>query len=138
MGTLEMTEFDVCLVVESSSLTLADLTGRLGIASSDGSHDMGEPHLIKSRGVWRSSVWQLSSEVGREATLDDHVTALAARIPYERIKTVLPPDARVYLSIGVFSDAQIPTVSLTPRGVAVAMSIGAGVEVRYYSPDMES
>jgi hypothetical protein len=42
---MNQTEFDVCLVVETSSTTLNDLEDRIGAKASDGAHDKDTPHL---------------------------------------------------------------------------------------------
>jgi hypothetical protein len=49
----------------------------------------------------------------------------------------LPHDAKVYISIGVFSDAQVPSVELTGVCLRIADEYRAAVEIRFYSPDME-
>jgi hypothetical protein len=130
-----MLEVDVCLVVVSTSTTLADLAKRIGVGGADGSHDRGAPHLLKSRGRWSSTVWQNCSTRPRGASIDDHLADLLAQVPPERVATaILPPDSTKYISIGVFSTAQIPTVTLSERALSIAAAYGAPIELRWYSP----
>lgn len=135
---MSKTEYDVCLVVVSRSTPLVDLSARIGIQGSEGSHSEGDPHLLKDRGVWKSTVWQICSGQPRSAHLEDHFEHLAGRLPVSRVvgSGALPDDAEVYVSVGVFSDAQIPTVNLTRRCLAIAEAFGARIEVRQYAPDM--
>jgi uncharacterized lipoprotein YbaY len=49
----------------------------------------------------------------------------------------LPQDAKVYVSIGVFSNAQVPTIELTQACLRFTDGYRASVEIRFYSPDMD-
>src|SRR4051794_397580 len=104
---MSATEYDVALVVSTAALTLAELARRLGAPPGDGSHDRGEPHLLKTRGVWEDTVWQYGSGCPRTASVPDQFRAIGAHLPSGPITGLLPDDARVYFSVGVFSDAQI-------------------------------
>lgn len=128
------TLLDVCLVVVSESASLTDLSARIGVESSDGSHNQGDPHLLKSRGVWKSTVWQCCSELPRATPVEEQFEAIGRRFPSARLRTpeVLPLLSRCYVSIGVFSDAQTPTVDLTGRCLAIAAAYGASVEMSFY------
>ena len=137
---MSQTEFDICLVVETALATLADLEKSIGVGTSDGAHDKGTRHLIKSRGVWRTTVWQLCSGCPRTIPLEEQFAAIALRMaPAElRAEGILPVDASVYFSVGVFSDAQTPTVILTPRVMAIVARYGANLEMKFYAPDMNT
>jgi hypothetical protein len=131
---MSTTEYDVCLVISSSSLTLDELVSRIGMPAGGGSHDRGQPHLLKSRGVWKESVWQQCAGPTRTTHLEDQFLALEARVPRQAMVPpgTLPADARVYFSVGVFSDAQMPTVDLTRECLRVAQRFNATIEVRVY------
>jgi len=131
-------EFDVCLVVESESITLADLAARIGVEPSDGSHNIGDPHILKSRGTWESTVWQCCSECPRVTSIEEQFKALARRFPAEALQTpqVLPLLSLKYISIGVFTDAQTPTVELTSVCFDIAKAYDATIEIKLYPSDM--
>jgi hypothetical protein len=134
---MSQTNYDVCLVVDTPSTSLSDLETRIGLTGSDGSHDIGGPHVLKSRGVWKSSVWQLCSDCGRAAPPEEHFENIARRLSADRLAGAgVPSDARVYVSLGVFSDAQVPTAELTARCLAITGAFRASIEVRVYSSDM--
>jgi hypothetical protein len=135
---MSRTHYDVCLVIDTPSASLAELASQLRIAPSEGSHSRGAPHILKSRGEWTDTVWQCCSELPATAPLESHFEAIAQRCPFERVmnREGCLKDATVYISVGVFSDAQIPTALLTPRCLAIASAYGAAVEVRTYEPDM--
>jgi hypothetical protein len=139
-GPLSQTEVDVCLVVETASAALDDLERAIGLDGSDGSYDKGTPHIIKSRGVWRTTVWQLCSGCPRTAPLEEHFAAIESQLAPTRLRGpgTLPPDARVYFSLGLFSDAQVPTVNLSPSSLGIAARYQADLETKFYSPDMDS
>jgi hypothetical protein len=134
MGDVSRTLLDVCLVVVSESATLADLTARIGMESSDGAHSKGGPHLLKSRGTWRSTVWQCCSECPRATPIEEQFEAVARRFPAAQLRTpeVRSLISRCYFSIGVFSNAQTPNVELTSRCLAISAGYGASVELKFY------
>jgi hypothetical protein len=139
-GIVSQTEFDVCLVVDTASTALRDVEEATGIKGAHGSHDMGAPHIIKSRGVWRTTVWQLSSGCPRTIPLEEQFAAVESQLAPERLRRTgtIPTDARVYFSLGIFADAQVPTANLTPRILAIATEYGADIELKIYSPDMNT
>ncbi len=133
------TEFDVCLVAVTNAITLAELTTRVGSEPSDGSHSIGDPHVLKSKGAWQSTVWQVCSDLPRTASLGEHFDAIARKVSSSRLRApgVLPNETRVYFSIGVFSDAQIPVADLSRSVLGQCEEYQASIEVRFYSPEME-
>jgi len=137
---MSRTEFDVCLVVETASAALADLEKSIGRAPSDGSHDRGTPHLIRSRGVWPTSVWQLCSGCPRATSLEEQFAAIELQLAPGQLRATgtLPADAHVYFSVGLFSDSQVPTATFTPTILAIATSYGAEIETKLYTPDMDT
>jgi len=134
---MNRTEFDVCLVAVSESSTLAQLSASLGVEPSDGSHDVGDAHLLTSRGTWTDTVWQCAA-LARTASLQEKFEEIARRLPAETLQQARALIDRVYISVGVFSDAQVPTADLTPRCLEIAAAYGAAVEVKVYAPDMDS
>ena len=138
-GIVSQTEFDVCLIVDTASTALRDVEEAIGIKGADGSHEKGAPHIIKSRGVWRTTVWQLSSGCPRTIPLEEQFAAIELRLAPGRLRRAgtIPTDARVYFSLGIFSDAQVPTANLTPRILEVAAKYQADIELKFYAPDMD-
>jgi hypothetical protein len=132
---MSQTEFDVCLVVETASMSLDDIENRIGLQGSDGSHDKGTPHLIRSRGLWSSTSWQLCSGCPRTTPLDEQFASIELRLPATRLrqKDTLPADANVYFSVGIFSDAQTPTATLSARVSAIVARYVADVEAKFYA-----
>jgi hypothetical protein len=132
------TEYDVCLVLASPSATLAAMSDVLGVQPSDGSHNRGDPHLLRSRGQWQETVWKRCSECGRGAPLEQHLRQVFDGLPAVRVAECrqMIGDLQTYVSIGVFSDAQIPTAHLIPACVTLCAEYGAGIQVAFYMPDM--
>jgi hypothetical protein len=128
-------EVDVCLVISTRMATLAELAGRIGIEGAEGSHSQGEPHILKNRGKHPSTVWKVCSTFPQTAGVDEHLGDLIARLPPAALGSeVLPPDAEKYISIGFFSNAQIPTLTLSERALAIGKAYGASIEISWYSP----
>ncbi len=134
------TRYDVCLVVITQSATLAELSARTGVKCADGSHGIGDPHVLKARGRWQESAWKVCSRCAGTAPLEEHFGDIWAQLPAERLRApgVLPSAAHVYFSVGVFTDAQIPTADLTAKCLAICQSYGASIEVCTYECDMSA
>jgi hypothetical protein len=136
---MRKTKYDVCLVVRSHSASLAELVEKIGIASSDGAHDLGSPHLIKSRGKWKHSVWQLCSRAGRASEIQEHLEDIDRQVVAKQLLSdaVVHTQSEIYISIGVFSDRQIPCVNLTRECLKIAGTFGARIEIQFYFPEMD-
>jgi hypothetical protein len=134
------TTYDVCLVVWTESLTLSELTLRLGLDPSGGSHSKGEPHLISSRGQWKSTMWQLCSRKQGDAPLEEHFDDIVEQLQAGTFADLrrLVPDAEVFMSVGVFSNSQVPAVDLTRRCLDIADAHHASIEVKVYVRDRDS
>jgi hypothetical protein len=117
---------------------LSELTARTGVEPAEGSHNMGDSHVLKNRGVWKKTVWKVCSTCSRTATLEEHFEDIVEQLPAKKLRApgVLPDASEVYISIGVFSDAQIPTADLTLRCLSISESYGAAIEVCLYESDM--
>jgi hypothetical protein len=131
------TTYDVCLVVSSAALTLPELTHVMGLEGASGSHNKGDEHLLKSRGPWKTTVWKLCSREAREAPLDEHFDDIVAQLDPGHFQSAIQrvADAEVYISIGVFSNAQIPEAGLSRHCLAIADAFRASIDVSLYVHD---
>ena len=74
-----MKTFNVSLLVESSSMTLDELSLKLGRPHSSGSHTRGEPD--RGGPAWSKTVWRLDSGVSEKAPVQNHLENLKAQFP---------------------------------------------------------
>lgn len=132
------TMYYVDLVVTSQSATLAELVTRIGVEPTGVSHDMGDPHVLKEYGAWEQTVWRVCSTCPRTATLEEHFEDIEEQISAKKLRApdVLPDTSQIYFSVGVHSDAQIPTADLTLKCLAISQSYGASIEVCMFESDM--
>jgi hypothetical protein len=132
---MKSAELDVCLVISTKMATLAELASRIGIEGAEGSHSQGEPHVLKNRGKHPSTVWKVCSTLPQTAAIEEHLEDVVARLPPTSLgPEVLPQDSETYISIGFFSNAQIPTLTLSERALAIAKAYGASIETSWYYP----
>ena len=131
------TTYDVCLVVWTQSLTLPELTRYIGLDPSSGSHSKGEPHLIASRGEWKSTMWQLCSRKEADAPLEQHFDDIGEQLQAGSFGDLRHQvtDAEVFMSVGVFSSSHVPAVDLSRRCLAIADAHHASIEVKLYVQD---
>jgi hypothetical protein len=132
------TQYRVCLVVTTESATLSELTAKVGVEPDDDSHNMGDPNLLKTRGPWKQTVWRVGTGCSWKAKLEEQFEDIVEQVPPKKLRSpgVLPDASKVYLSVGVFSDDQIPTADLTLRCLAISQSYGASIEVCMFESDM--
>jgi len=133
------TTYDVCLVVWTQTLTLPELTRFIGVDPSSGSHSKGEPHLISSRGEWKSTMWQLCSRSDAGAPLERHFEDIAEQLQTGSFGDLrsLVTDAEVFMSVGVFSSSHVPAVDLTRRCLDIADAHQASIEVKVYAQERD-
>lgn len=131
-----MKETRVSLLVTTALLSLADISARLGLLHSSGSHERGGRRL-GGREPFDRSIWRLDSSASSSASVEQHCESLAALLPTRIFEEseILPGDAKVYLDISVyFSDASC-TVNIPLACVALAASYHAEIEISCYPSD---
>jgi len=87
---MSRTDYDVCLVIETAAMTLDDLTKRIGVSPTDASHNAGDPHLIRTRGVWKTTAWQFCSGCAQTTAVEDQFEAIARNLSPRRMPEVRP------------------------------------------------
>ena len=122
----------VSLLVMSSSLSLDELSLRLGRPHSSGSHEKGEPHVLRERPPWSRTVWRFDSGVSESAPIVDHFENLKVQFPAPELKALLPADCTVCVDIAIFFDTANGSVSIPRRGMKIIDSYSADLEVTCY------
>lgn len=127
-----MKTFAVSLNITTQSLTIAELSDRVGIAPSPSSHDKGTARVRK--GVWEQTVWVLESSQEETAPVEEHLQSIFAKFPPALLhrENILPDDAQVYLDIAVFFDTAMCSVQIPPGCVDLLAGHGIALEVTCY------
>src|SRR5882762_3736542 len=99
-----MKTFWVSLLVESSSLSLDELSSKLGRPHSSGSHQKGEQHVLARLGrpPWSKTVWRFDSGVSESASVQEQLEELEVQFPGRELRILLPADCTVCVDIAVF------------------------------------
>jgi len=129
-----MKTFSVSLLIRSSSLSLDEMSSRLGRPHSSGSHTKGEPHALEKRGrsPWSETVWRFDSAVSESAPVEDHIRNLEVEFPPDELRALLPADCSVCLDIAIFFDTANVSVSLPRRRMEIVERYSADLEVTCY------
>lgn len=100
-----MKHLTVSLDIATSSMTLAELSDRLGISASPTSHEKGTARGRK--GLWKYTTWRLDSTAGETATIEEHFRSIFDKFSVAHLfsEGVLPIDAELLLNIAVMYDA---------------------------------
>lgn len=125
-------EFDVCLEITTPTATLGDITDKVGLKWSGGSHNKGDQRL--GRPPFSLTIWRLNSELNQSATLEEHFGNIVERFPPEKI-TVLKsiPAVSVRINIGIFSQAVNCTVVLSNKCLDLVRQYkGIEISISYY------
>ncbi len=128
-----MKHIDVSLDIETTSLSVTELTLRLGVDPSPGSRD-GVP---ASRGAgWRpeATYWRLDSRAGATATIEEHIRDLVGRVPVGILRRNggIPEDACLYLSIGIYSDGPMASLVISPAVMRALDAAGIQLSLSFY------
>src|SRR5258708_7869408 len=126
-----MKKISVSLLVTSPSLSLAELTSKLGRAHSSGSHSKGEisAGVKLGKGPWSMTIWRFDSDAEASASLLQHLERLEIQFPAAELKRALPPDCRVSVDVAVFFDTANVSATIPHRGVEIIDAYGAELEV---------
>src|SRR5208282_1030138 len=134
-----MKELMVSLDICTKSLTLAELSSRIGCPSSSNSHNRGDPRLspdknIKNKMIWPETVWRLASSARKEASLEEHLESLVAQCVPGRLsgRGVLTADCTTWITVGVLFDSANASVSLGQKALNIISAYKANLEVSCY------
>jgi hypothetical protein len=134
-----MKEFMVSLDITTPSLTLAELSSRLGRPCSSGSHNAGDPRPSPepTERVWSETVWRLNSGACKADPLEKHLESLSVQLPPRILLQpgVLVEDCVVWISVGVLYDSYTVGISIGRAALDMINSYGAILDIACYPTD---
>jgi hypothetical protein len=131
-----MKKTSVSLLVISSSMSLDELSSKLGRVSSSGSHSKGD---AKPRGgQWAETIWRFDSDAQETMPAQNQLEHLAVQFPPAELKQILPPACDVSVDIALFFDTVNVSSTISPRGIEIISSYKAKLEITCYPSTFES
>lgn len=129
----------VSLLVTSSSLSLAELSSKLGRAQSSDSHSKGEVSAGAKSGKppWSMTVWRFDSDAPATAPVQEHLERLEILFPAAELKQVLPGGCEVSVDVVVFFDTFTVSAAIPRRGIEIIDAYNAKLEVTCYPTTFE-
>jgi len=129
-----MKKASVSLLVTSSSMSLDELSSRLGRDPSSGSHNKGDAHAAAKLGKppWSATVWRFDSDAPEDASLDEHLERLEIQFPATELRRLLPSGCEVSVDIALFFDSANVSAKISRRGMQIIDGYGAKLEVTCY------
>jgi hypothetical protein len=127
----------VSLLVSSQTMSLGELTSKLGRAHSSGSHSKGDASA-GAKPPWPVTIWRFDSDALPTAPVQEHLERLEILFPAAELKRVLPPDCQVSVDIAVFFDTKNVSASIPRRGIEIIDAYNAELEVTCYPSTFES
>jgi hypothetical protein len=133
-----MRELLVSLDISTRSLTLAELSVRLGYSLSNTSHNVGDPrprHASEpADSIWNETLWRLDSDAPKAAPLEQHLQSLMRQMPPGRLLRVglLPDDSIVRINLGVLFDSYTVSVSITQSELQIINAYSATIDISCY------
>src|SRR5580700_7895408 len=124
-----MKTFSVSLLVESPSLSLNELSLKLGRPHSSGSHTKGEPHALQGRPPWSKTMWRFDSAVPKTASLQEHLESLKIQFPPHELQRLLPMDCAVLVDVAIFFDTVNVSTEVPRVGIEIIDAYNAALEV---------
>ena len=124
-----MVSLDICSV----SLTLSDLSSRIGILPSRYSHERGESR-VGGRGLFDEAIWRIDSNERREAPLRQHLEGIVAQCPPEQLfrPGVLSDDCTIYCNIGQIFGTAYAELIILPSELELIGSYRAVLQISCY------
>lgn len=132
-----MKKIEASLIITTTTLTLAEISSRLGCVHSSGSHEKGAPRLTGS--PFDQTIWRLSPGVGCPQALEEQFKSITSQLQAGILRRpgVLPENSEVYFDIAVYFDSPMATLSIPLTCVDMARSYSADIEVSCYPSDFE-
>jgi hypothetical protein len=129
----------VSLLVTSSSLSLAELTSRLGRPPSVGSHSRGDAHAGAKLGKapWAESIWRFDSDAAESAPLQEHLERLQVQFPPQELLRALPSGCELCVDVAVFFDTANVGVAVSRKALEIVLRYQADLEISCYPSDFE-
>ncbi len=127
----------VSLEVCSDSLTLADLSLKLGRPPGKTSHDKDQARYNNER--FGTTIWQLESNLSEDTPIEKHLENLTVHFQPKEFLQRLPEGCAAYLNIGVLYDTRkILAVGLVlpPEAVEIVNAYRAYLEITCYPTEL--
>lgn len=122
-----MQEFLVSIEIESTDLTLREISDALRVRSSHGSN-----HPTEIRGG-RVTIWRLRSTAGRTASLTRHLVNVFGRIDLDRwFRLMKRSQARCVLRVGILYDDAMVLTEIPNEFLTRAAQMGLTLEISCY------
>jgi hypothetical protein len=126
-------------VVFSPSLSLSELSQRLGRPHSSGSHSKGDARMRDEaeNEHWKETIWRLDSDAAETDSIEEHFERLEAQFPAKDLRSVLPPDCEVGIDIVLFFNTMTVSAHITRTVLNIIEAYQAVVEITCYPTDFE-
>jgi hypothetical protein len=135
-----MKKTSVSLLVTSQTMSLAELTSKLGRAHSSGSHSKGDASAGANLGKppWPVTIWRFDSDAPASAPVQEHLERLEIQFPAAELKRALPPGCDVSVDVVLFFDTFTVSAAIPRRGVEIIDAYNAEFEVTCYPSTFKS
>jgi hypothetical protein len=135
-----MEKASVSLLVTSPSMSLTELSSKLGRSPSSGSHNKGDASAGAKLGKppWSATVWRFDSDAPETAPVEQHLERLEIQFPAAALKQVLPSGCDVSVDIALYFDTVNVSATIPHRGIEIIDAYGAKLEVTCYPSTFES
>ena len=134
-----MKKASVSLLITSPSMSLSELSSKLGRAPSSGSHNKGDISAGVKLGKppWSVTVWRFDSDAPESVAVEQHLERLAVQFPATELNRVLPPGCEVAIDIALFFDTANVSLNITRRGLEIVDGYKAELEMTCYPSTFE-
>jgi hypothetical protein len=135
-----MKKTSVSLLVTSQTMSLAELTSKLGRAPAFDSHSRGDAAAGAKLGKppWPVTVWRFDSDTLPTAPVQEHLERLEILFPAAELKRVLPGGCEVSVDVVLFFDTFTVSATIPRRGIAIINAYNAELEITCYPSTFES
>ncbi len=130
-----MKEISASLDICTSSLSLIELSSRLGYQPSPTSHSKGDrrPSLRHDDKAWRQTIWRIDSKASKASPLLEHLSSLVEQIPPAALRSgVLPSDCEVWINVAVYFDTASLSVQISTQEMRIVGDYAACLEINCY------
>ncbi|HEY3266980.1 MAG TPA: hypothetical protein VGM37_08655 [Armatimonadota bacterium] len=132
-----MKQFLAALHIASETATLEEITRAAGVEPAADSFGKGDRRGLRETPC-PETVWTFYSPAPEMAGIEEHLAALLAGFPMDRLRGPgLPADRTITLDIAVLYDTFTASVALPAELLRPFVQAGAGIEISCYPTSFE-
>ena len=120
--------YDVSLIIVSETLSLEEISNKIGIKYSSGSHEKGSKNPVGKE--FGRTIWRLNPNTAKEASAKEQIESISSIISKEQMSDL--DNVEIILDIAVFSNGYTTGLKLDKSSLDIIRKYNAAIKITCY------